>query len=82
MISSDDCIAMHIRHGDACYNKDRVCHSYDEYLKAAIEINKQYKISNIYLLTDSDKINDLVKLFGDNGFKINYNSKINRSIYN
>ena len=54
-------MVIHIRHGDACYNKDRFCHSFDEYLKAAIEIRNEYGIKNIYLSTDADDIDIILK---------------------
>jgi hypothetical protein len=52
----DSCIAMHVRHGDACDTKWRKCAELDEYMRHAEVLRKKYGLSTIYLMTDDPKI--------------------------
>mmetsp|Transcript_3124 Transcript_3124/g.7069 ORF Transcript_3124/g.7069 Transcript_3124/m.7069 type:complete len:406 (-) Transcript_3124:39-1256(-) len=49
---NDDCIAVHVRRGDACLNPDRECHEYDDYLGAALTIKRLYGLQRLYVMTD------------------------------
>ena len=50
------CIAMHVRHGDACGTKWRKCSELDVYMRHAEVLRSKYGLSTIYLMTDDPKI--------------------------
>jgi len=61
-LAGDTCIAVHVRHGDACmdpYSKHRTCHSWTEYLAAIEEMERIYgNQKSIFLATDNQTIVD------------------------
>lgn len=83
LFKRDDCIAMQIRRGDACYNQDRHCHNYQEYLDAALKLSDLYGMSRLYLLTDAMDFPSA--LFQKHGFtvinEIRNNTKYNTSTF-
>ena len=54
--ATEDCIAVHVRRGDACLNPDRHCHSFERYLAAARAIRKATGIARLYILTDANDL--------------------------
>jgi len=59
------CIAIHVRHGDACmdgYSRHRTCHQWDEYAEKIKVLEKRYgKQSTIFIATDDEKVIDDAK---------------------
>jgi hypothetical protein len=82
-LNTNDCIAMQVRRGDACYNKDRHCHEYQEYLNAALELSDLYGMSRLYLLTDATDFPSA--LFEEHGYtiinEVRNNTKYNTSAF-
>jgi len=82
MITNNDCMVVHIRRGDACYDKFRNCHSYDEYLQGMLIMKKLYNVNRAVLISDAHDLDIGIKLFNDNGFNVEYNKNINRTLFN
>ena len=82
MLTNNDCMVVHIRRGDACYNEVRTCHSYEEYLEGMNIMKKLYNVNRIVLISDAHDLNIGIKLFKDNGFNVEYNKNINRTLFN
>jgi len=77
-------IAMHVRRGDACYDKDRggkrICIPFDQYMNAAKIMKDKYGVNRIYLATDGQDVIDSLSPYKDN-FTFFY-APINRTRYN
>jgi len=77
-------IAMHVRRGDACYDKDRGgkrrCIPFDQYMDAAKNMKDKYGVNRIYLATDGQDVIDSLLPYKNN-FTFFYSS-INRTRYN
>ena len=82
MITNNDCMVVHIRRGDACFDKERTCHSYDEFLEGMNKMKKLYNVNKVILISDAHDLNIGIKLFNDNGFNVEYNKNINRTLFN
>lgn len=76
--ASTDCIAVHVRRGDACLNPDRRCHPYPEYLEATGRLQRALGLSRIYVLSDAD---DLPLDEWRTRFTVEHQSAMNRSLY-
>jgi hypothetical protein len=78
---TEPCIALHIRRGDACINKERTCFDYDDYWKASkLFVDLYPELQRIVVVTDGDdfpleRFQSLVK-------EVTYTSEVNRSKYN
>lgn len=78
---TEPCVALHIRRGDACINKDRRCFDYDDYWRATKFFVDQYpELQRLVVVTDGDdfpvaKFQSLVK-------DVTITGEVNRSKYN
>lgn len=78
---TEPCVAIHIRRGDACINKDRRCFDYDDYWRATKFFVDQYpELQRLVVVTDGDdfpiaKFQSLVK-------DVTITGEVNRSKYN
>ena len=76
--SSEHCIAVHVRRGDACINPDRRCHDYDEYEAGAGRIQRAYGLHRLYVLSDAD---DVPLARWGRRFTVEHQTAMNRSRY-
>ena len=54
---SNQCIGMHVRHGDACYaGGHRLCVRLESHLAVARQMRLRYGLKKVYLLTDDPHI--------------------------
>ena len=54
--TANDCLAVHVRHGDACFTGNRICVKFEEYLGLAQQMRQRYDLSKVYVLTDDPRI--------------------------
>lgn len=81
--NSDNCLALHIRRGDACINEHRKCFQYHDYYDATKRLMSLGVFQDIVVLTDADDfpLSQFQSLVPPQG-RIVIDLNVNRSVYN
>jgi len=84
----EQCIAVHMRHGDSCGKTDgythghtRKCPTFEEYMGKARKMQSQYGVNHVFLATDDVVTDAMVEYAHSLNFTLSY-QRIDRSVYN